>query len=98
MDEQSKKILEETLELTKDNHLMLKRIRRSQKNAQLMRGLYWIFIIAISFGGYYLIGPYLSKISSLYSGIYNNANTLQNLDTSSIQGIQDFFKGNSQPK
>lgn len=95
MDPESKKMLEEALELSRSNHDMLKRIRRSQKNAQLIRGLYWGLIIAISFGSYYLVGPYLSKITSIYSSVYNNSNALQNLDTTSIQ---NFFNGNNQPK
>ncbi len=96
MDPESKKMLEEALELSRDNNEMIKRMRRSQKNSQLLRGLYWVLILAISFGGYFFVGPYLSKITSIYSSAYNNSNALQHLDTSSIQ---NFFKsGSTQPK
>jgi predicted MFS family arabinose efflux permease len=71
-------MLEEALELSRENHTMLKRLRKSQKNAQLLRGLYWVFVIAIGFGAYTYLGPYLKKAVDVYNAAQNGISTITN--------------------
>ncbi len=59
--------IDQILKLTEDNHAMLKKIRGTQKTAQMFRAIYWIVIIALTFGAYVFIQPYLEKITGLYS-------------------------------
>lgn len=75
MDMESKKLLEETLELAKENNKMLHSIVRSMRFARIMSILYWIFIIGSAVGAYYLIQPYVDQLISLYGGagdVFNN--------------------------
>ncbi len=66
MDPESKKLLQETLELTKDNNKMLLSMRRSQKISNIMSFVYWIFIIGSAIGAYYFIQPFVDQLKSVY--------------------------------
>jgi len=68
MDPETKRLLEESLVITKENNEMLKKLVRNQKIANMYRIFYWSVIILSSVGAYYFIKPYLSSMSNLYSG------------------------------
>ena len=69
MDPESKKLLEETHELAKENNEMLRSMRRSMRFARFMSILYWVFIIGSAVGAYYLLEPYITQLQ----GVYGNA-------------------------
>lgn len=77
--------LEELMKLTRENNSMLHKMRRSARNAQMMRGFYWILIIGIGVAGYYTLMPYIEKVQSLYTESQN-----------AIEDIKDF--GSNLPK
>lgn len=66
MDPESKKLLQETLELTKENNQMLQSMRRSMRIQRAMSFVYWIFIIGSAVGAYYFIQPYLEELIGVY--------------------------------
>ncbi len=68
MDPESKKLLEETLALAKENNNMLHSLRSSMRLARFMSILYWVFIVGSAFGAYYFIAPYLGQIKDIYTG------------------------------
>lgn len=74
--------LEELMKLTRDNNSMLHKMRRGARNAQMMRGFYWLLIIGVSVAGYYTIKPYIEKVQSLYSDGQN-----------AIENVKDFGSG-----
>ena len=74
--EESKK-LDEVYELTRENHDMLKKVRRVQKNAMLIRVLYWFVIVAMALGAFYYIKPYIENLISVYT---NTTDTFSNLE------------------
>jgi len=71
MDPESKKLLEDTFALAKDNNKMLHAIRRGQKWASFTRVVYWLIIIGISVGAFYFMQPYIDQMQ----GIIKNAGT-----------------------
>ncbi len=79
MDEDSKKLLEEAVKLSRENHDMLKKMRSSQKNARMMKGLYLVVVIALTYMGYTYIKPYLEQARSMYESTQ-----------SQIQGFKSF--------
>ena len=87
MDPELRDLLEETHALTKENNQILHGIRRSQRIASFMRALYWIIIIGITFGSFYLFQPYINKMLDLYSSISNTEQRFNSNDS-----IQDFLK------
>ena len=68
MDPESKKLLEESLALAKDNNSMLHSMRRSMRVQRVMTAIYWLFIIGSAVGAYYFVQPYLDQIMDLYAG------------------------------
>ena len=69
MDPESKKLLEESLALAKDNNKMLHSMRRSMHVARAMSAIYWVFIIGSAIGAYYFIQPYLDQVLDMYDTI-----------------------------
>ena len=66
MDPESKKLLEETLALAKENNNILHSLKRSIYISRIMSLVYWVFIIGSAVGAYYLIEPYIDQIKSAY--------------------------------
>jgi hypothetical protein len=62
MDEESHNILEETLELEKENNRLLKKIWQTQKWRLIFVITKWVIIIAIAGGAYYFIQPYVKLL------------------------------------
>ena len=95
MDPDNTKKLDELLKITKENNELLRKTRRAQKNAQLLRGLYWLVIVALSLGAYYYVEPYLKTITSLYTDTTNSINSLENFTDNlpDVQGVKNFFNG-----
>lgn len=89
-DFQIKKLLEENLELAKENNQMLKKLRNAQRWINLSRILYILFMVGIVYGGYYLIQPYIDTVINTYDqGIsgYQNLKSLEETINSKFQNI-----------
>ncbi len=78
MDPETKQLLEENLKLSKENNEMLSSLIRSKKRNNIFKAVYWGIIIIITIGTYYFIQPYISGLTSLYTG-----------GASDLQGIGD---------
>ena len=61
MDPELKQLLEENLRLSKENNVLLLKIRNIQRWAQITKILYWFVIIAAAVGALYFIKPYLGE-------------------------------------
>ena len=81
MSPEEKHLLEQTFRLAEENNLLLKKMRRSAFIGQVFHVAYWVLIIAISFGAYYVIQPYFSSVASYTSTLVNLLKT-----SSSISG------------
>lgn len=84
MDSESRKLLQETLELAKENNKMLSSVRRSMRIARVMSVVYWVFIIGSAVGAYYLIQPYVEQLIDVYNGAKGS---IENID-----GVLESFK------
>ncbi|MDQ5971840.1 MAG: hypothetical protein QG566_786 [Patescibacteria group bacterium] len=89
-------MLEEDLALNKENNTILKGIRSAQRRAQIMKIVYWIIILGITFGAYYFIQPYIESLMGYYGSLAGlagegdkagGASTIPNLTQ-----IQDLLK------
>ena len=77
VDPESKKLLEETLVLAKENNSMLHSMRRSLRIQRVMSILYWLFIIGSAVGAYYLIQPYVDQVIDAYGSMSNVLNSFK---------------------
>ena len=82
MDPESKKLLEETFELTKENNQMLNSMRRSMRMQRIVNYLYWAFIILTALGAYYFVQPYINQLMSVYSGAGDMMKNFQQFNNS----------------
>jgi len=69
MDEESKKMLQNMLELTEENNKMLHKVRGVQRRGAIWQTLKVIVILSIAFGSFYFLEPYLNKIMETYDSI-----------------------------
>ena len=67
----------ELLELTRENHKMLKKMRREQKWTHIGRVLYWVIIIGLVYGSFVWIKPYLGQLQNAYNVILEQTNAVQ---------------------
>ena len=95
MDQELKKLLEENLKVSKENNVILTKIRNVQRWGQITRVLYWVLIIGVSVGAFYYIKPYLGNLLNLYSGGVSNINNISDITKNlknSQANIQDLIK------
>jgi len=78
MDPESKKLLLDTLALTKENNDILHAMKRSLRIQRVMSFVYWLFIIGSAVGAYYLIQPYIDQLVDIYSGAGDVLDSLKN--------------------
>jgi hypothetical protein len=88
MDPESKKLLEQTLELEQDNNKILRSMKRSMIWGRIMNVIYWVIIIGISVGAFYFIQPYFNKVLNLYNSISGSQQKVNTTNTS----VQDLLK------
>ncbi|MCX6755538.1 MAG: hypothetical protein NT068_03335 [Candidatus Nomurabacteria bacterium] len=84
MNPEEKQMLQEALTLSRDNNSILRTMRRNQRWASVMRVIYWVIIIGISYGAYVYTQPYLDKAATLFKS------SQAQLD--SLKGLSDKFK------
>lgn len=84
--EELKTLIEANLELSKENNKLLRKIRGIQKRGALLTYARWFLVIAVAFGAYYYIQPYLAKVTQFYNSIPN----FGNID---IKGLENFING-----
>ena len=99
MGPEDKKIIRENLELTQENHKILKKMRRSLWIGNVTRILYWVIIIGASLGAYYYLQPYLDsaketliQIQSGVEVVSDGVTTTTQNTSKAVESILDFGK------
>ncbi len=72
-------MLERTLKLSEENNKIIRRVRRTQNVASLMRTLYWVVIIAIGVASYYFVSPYIEEAQNFVGESQDTINGFKNL-------------------
>jgi len=62
-------LLEETYRLTQENSELLQKLYKSQRTSTYLKIAYWVVIVALSFGAYYLIQPYVDTLKGSINDI-----------------------------
>ena len=61
--------LSEVEKLVKENNVILRKMRRGQIWASIMRAIYWLIILGVAAASYYYIQPYLENVLKLYGSL-----------------------------
>jgi hypothetical protein len=95
MTPEERSLLERTHKLAEENNSILRSIRRLTRFGTVMRVSYWVIILALSFGAYYFIQPYLQTMFGSYGqlqgsllNIQGGVNNAQNVASS----LKDLLK------
>lgn len=67
-----RKMLEESVALSRENNKLLRKMRRATMVGYIFKTLYVAVIIGVIIGSYYLTLPYLEQLKTLY-GTVNDA-------------------------
>ncbi|HVU06330.1 MAG TPA: hypothetical protein VHE10_00830 [Candidatus Paceibacterota bacterium] len=73
MTPEERDLLQKTYELARESSEILRKIQRSQRTAAIAKFMYWAAIIALSFGAYYLIQPYVETLKGSLNDITGNS-------------------------
>lgn len=88
MDPESKNLLRELLEISKENNEILHKQWRATQVGRLFKFMYWFVIISLSLGAYYFIQPFLEAITGGYSDINTGVNAGIDTGLNGIEGIK----------
>ena len=77
MDQETKRLLEENLALSRETNALMKKIVSAHRWARAMKIFYWALIIGGSFGLYYYMQPYLKQLLGGYSSILSGVESIQ---------------------
>lgn len=62
------RLLEETRALVEENSKMLKSMQRMMHTSFIIKAVYWVVILGVTFGAFYFIQPYFDAISETVGG------------------------------
>ena len=95
-------MIEENLQLAKDNNRLLRKIRRNAVWGGILKLVWWAFILGVPVYLYFTIfQPYLEDLSQTYQGIQGNVEELQRVPQelrellNNIPGFGSIFSGES---
>lgn len=69
MDPESKKLLQATFEIAKENNAMLHKVRAVQKRTALFSIIKLLVIVGLSYGAFVYLEPYFDKVINAYNSI-----------------------------
>ncbi len=82
MNPEEKSMLQEALELSRENNKILRQMRRISRIGGIVKILYWTLIIGLSFGAYYFIQPYVDAMKEVTGGgAFDTSNSQKILDS-----------------
>lgn len=69
MNPEEQKMLQEALTLSRENNEILKKLYRTTMWGRAFRVVYWLVIIGVTVGSFYLIQPYVDQLQGAYGQI-----------------------------
>lgn len=69
MESEDRELLKKTLAVSEENNKMLRSIYRAQRWGRVWKITYWVAVVALAFGAYYYIQPYVDRLLEVYGGL-----------------------------
>jgi hypothetical protein len=93
MTPEEKELLNKTYKLVEENNGILKSMRLSNRVSTVFRFAYWFIIIALSFGAYYFIQPYMNFLTETINSVSGQGGgSILNNNTNPLNNLQDLLK------
>ena len=71
MDPEDRKLLQETIELVRENNQMLHKVRRVQKRTTLWSIFKITIVVGIALGSFYFLQPYVDRLVEIYKSVFS---------------------------
>ncbi|MEK7646403.1 MAG: hypothetical protein AAB381_01780 [Patescibacteria group bacterium] len=69
MTPEERSLLERTHKLAEENNALLRSMRRMSRISGALRILYWVVILGVGFGTFYVIQPYVESLLTVFGDI-----------------------------
>ena len=69
MNPEEQKMLQEALTLSRENNVLIKKLYRSTMWSHAFRIIYWLILIGITIGTFYVIQPYIDQLQGIYGQV-----------------------------
>ena len=92
MTPEERQLLIQTHRLVEENNELLRKMHRAALVGRVFRLLYWIAIIGLSVGAYYLIQPYVEQIQNAFDNLKGGVANVKEA-ASSLGDIGKLFEG-----
>lgn len=77
MTPEERQILIQTSRMVEENNKLLRKMHRAAIWGRIMHFLYWLIIIGLSFGAFYLIQPYVETVQKSIGGFKSDVNNVR---------------------
>ncbi len=91
MNPEERSLLERTYKMVEENNSILRTIRRGNRISMAIKALYWIIIIGLSIGAFYVIQPYYEFMTKTL-GFGNKPETTNSTSSDYIKSLQELIK------
>ncbi len=79
MEKKEKELIEKTYTLAKENHSMLKKMRRGMLWGRVFRIFYWTIILGSMVGVYYYLQPVIESLGDTYNSLKETVSGLPDI-------------------
>ncbi len=69
MSPEERELLNRSVVLGEENNQILRSMRRGQRLGNIMRAMYWIFIIGSAVGAFYFFQPVFEQVMKMYKTV-----------------------------
>ncbi len=97
MTPEEKSLLEQVRKLSEENNKILRGIRRSNRVSSIFHIFYWIVILAVSFGSYYFIEPYVKLLPNVIGAVQGDVSSA-NAAMQQLKALQSVLPASSTVK
>lgn len=79
MTPEEERMLRETVQLTRETNVLVKKIQKGLMWARVVKVIYWVILIGVTVGAFYFVQPYIDGFRELYAGFANSQEGLKTL-------------------
>jgi len=77
MDQETQKMIKESLRLSRESNEMVRKMYIAQRRERFWRFMKTLLIIALLFGAYYMVAPLINNLTDAYTGVLESFNKIQ---------------------
>jgi hypothetical protein len=97
MDDETRRLLRQNLDLAKENNRILRKLRRDAVLGNILRIVWWAILIGVPVYLYLTIfQPYLQELGATYEGIRADVEGLQTIPESFKAFLDGLFPGSTE--